>query len=112
MKKVACAFALFVVLIALSMVSSSSTAVARPKTVTFYTIVDTGFRSVAPGYYLYATCDAGMAVTGGGASIETKPGRALVTSRPNGSHQWIAAYEGPASRLKVEAICVTLAIIS
>ncbi len=111
MKKVALAFMLFIVLIALSMVSSS-TAVAQPKTVTFYTIVDTGFRSVAPGYYLTATCPVGMAVTGGGASIETKPGRALVTSRPNGSHQWIAAYEGPVSRLKVEAICVTLAIIS
>src|SRR5258708_31166431 len=98
MKKVACAFVLFIVLIALSMVSSS-TAVAQPKTVTFYTIVDTGFRSVAPGYYLTATCPTGMAVTGGGTSIETKPGAALVTSRTHRRPPVVAAYEGPRSRL-------------
>src|SRR5258708_21985078 len=107
MKKVACAFVLFIVLIVLSM-TSSSTAVARPKTVTFYTIVDTGFRTVEPGYYLTATCPTGEAVTGGGASIETKPGRALVTSRANGSPQRLAAYAGAVSRLKIRATFVNL----
>lgn len=82
-----------------------------------YTQIDTGFRSIEPGYYLKAQCPGNPklfatseVVVGGGATVGSnqseKVGRALVTSRPDGFYGWIAAYEGKPSKLRIVLICV------
>ena len=96
---------------------ASSRIGAIQEQLTGYTQIDTGFRNVEPGYYLHATCpgdpksfDLSEVVVGGGATVganqAAKVGRALVTSRPDGFHGWIAAYEGKPSQLRIVLICV------
>lgn len=75
-----------------------------------YSIARTLFVPVAPYAIITALCPAGKVALGGGVEVWDMPGRFIVQTHATlNGNGWQGAYGGPATRMRVWAMCAKLA---
>ena len=81
-----------------------SRSVAPPST---YHIATKYRTTASPGETIFARCNLGETILGGGVALGNLNGKDAITlTRPSGLDGWAGAYTGPRTSIRVYAICV------